>query len=112
VAIVALMLAASPAYAHFCMKTGWSDAAVQHAAESQAWLTKSDWLAFIEEAVEAGVGCEAGAEILRAQIAAAPENTLFLGPGLLGGGTLKNGKGNTPEHFGYLDFEAADAACA
>jgi hypothetical protein len=35
-----------------------------------------------------------------------------MGPGLLAGGTLKNGKGNTPAHVGYLDFEAAFGACA
>lgn len=27
--------------------------------------------------------------------------TLFMGPGLLAGGTLKNGKDNTPDHFSY-----------
>jgi hypothetical protein len=35
-----------------------------------------------------------------------------MGPGLLAGGTLKNGKGNTPDHFRYLDFESAFGACA
>jgi hypothetical protein len=110
--VAALTLAAAPAYAHFCMKTGWSDAAVQHAAGSQAWLTQAEWLGFIEFAVAEGEICEAGADVLRGQIAAAGEGTLFMGPGLLAGGTLKNGKGNTPDHFDYLDFESAFGACA
>ena len=112
VAIVALMLAAAPAYAHFCMKTGWSDAAVQHAAKSPVWMTQAEWLGFISWAVEAGEICPAGADVLRAQITSAGEDTLFMGPGLLAGGTLKNGKGNTPDQFAYLDFESAFAACA
>ena len=34
-----------------------------------------------------------------------------MGPGLLAGGTLHNGKGNTPSQFNYLDFEAAFGLC-
>jgi len=41
-----------------------------------------------------------------------PANTLFMGPALLAGGTLKNGKGNTPSQFDYLDFEAAFGLCS
>jgi len=110
-AIAALTLAAAPAYAHFCMKTGWSDAAVQHAATSPVWMTQAEWLAFIDWAVESDEICPAGADVLRAQITSAGEDTLFMGPGLLAGGTLKNGKGNTPGQFDYLDFESAFAAC-
>lgn len=75
-------------------------------------MTKSEWLGFIEEAVAAGEICPAGAANLRAQLDSRPANTLFMGPGLLAGGTLKNGKGNTPEHFQYMDFESAFALCA
>jgi hypothetical protein len=109
--IAALALAAAPAYAHFCSKTGWSDKALQHAAGSKAWLTANEWLEFVDFAVAEGEICPAGAANLKAQIASRPANTLFKGPGLLAGGTLKNGKGNTPAHFDYLDFEAAEAAC-
>ena len=109
--IAVLALAATPAYAHFCSKTGWSDKALQHAAGSKAWLTADEWIAFIDAAGEDEI-CPAGAANLKAQVLSRPTNTLFMGPGLLAGGTLKNGKGNTPDHFAYLDFGAAEAACA
>jgi hypothetical protein len=110
--IAALALAAAPAYAHFCSKTGWSDKALQHAAGSKAWLTADEWIAFIDSAAGAEEICPAGADALKAQVLSQPANTLFMGPGLLAGGTLKNGKDNTPEHFQYLDFESAFALCA
>ena len=109
--IAALALAAAPAYAHFCSKTGWSDKALEHAAKSGSWLTASEWLEFIVFAVDEGEICQVGADNLAAQVTSRPANTLFLGPGLLAGGTLKNGKGNTPEHFDYLDFETAFGLC-
>ena len=109
--ITALALAAAPAYAHFCSKSGWSDKALQHAAGSQAWLTAAEWNEFVDFAVAEGEICPAGADNLKAQIATRPANTLFMGPGLLAGGTLKNGKGNTPDHFDYLDFETAFGLC-
>ena len=112
-AVVAVFaIAVAPAYAHFCSKSGWSDAALAHAAGSQSWLTAAEWNGFIDGAVAAGEVCPAGAAKLRAQIASYPSNTLFMGPGLLAGGTLKNGKGNTPSQFNYLDFEAAFGLCA
>ena len=110
--IAALALAAAPAYAHFCSKTGWSEKALQHAAGSNAWLTAAEWHEFIDFAEAEGEICPAGAADLAAQVDSRPANTLFKGPGLLAGGTLKNGKGNTPEHFDYLDFERAFGLCA
>ena len=59
----------------------------------------------------AGEICTAGAENLVAQIDSRPANTLFMGPGLLAGGTFKNDKGNTPEHFDHLHFDEAFALC-
>jgi hypothetical protein len=110
-AVAALAIAATPAFAHFCSKSGWSDAALAHAAKSGPWMTAADWNGFIDEAVGAGEICPAGAADLKAQIAAYPSNTLFMGPGLLAGGTLKNGKDNTPSQFNHLDFEAAFGLC-
>lgn len=109
--VTAALALSAPAYAHFCFKTGWSDAALAHAAGSQAWLTAGEWNEFIDFAVGEGEICEAGADVLRAQLASNPDDALYKGPGLLAGGTLKNGKGNTPDHFGYLDLEAAFGAC-
>jgi hypothetical protein len=110
-AVAAFALAASPAFAHFCSKSGWNDSAFAHAANSQSWLSAAEWKGFVAGAVEEGEICEAGAANLVTQIDSQPANTLFMGPGLLAGGTLKNGKDNTPEHFQYLDFEAAFALC-
>jgi hypothetical protein len=110
-AVASLAIAASPAFAHFCSKTGWSDAALAHAAKSGSWLTAVEWNGFIDDAVGAGEICPAGAVNLKAQIASYPSNTLFMGPGLLAGGTLKNGKDNTPSQFNYLDFETAFGLC-
>ena len=110
-AVAVFALAASPALAHFCSKSGWSESALTHAAGSQAWLTKAEWMGFLADMEAAGEICPAGADNLAAQLDSRPADTLFKGPGLLAGGTLKNGKGNTPEHFKYLDFEAAFALC-
>jgi hypothetical protein len=109
--VAVFALAASPALAHFCSKSGWSEAALTHAAGSKAWLTASEWFEFLEVLEASGDICTAGADDLRAQVASRPADTLFKGPGLLAGGTLKNGKGNTPEHFQHLDFESAFGAC-
>ena len=110
--VVAFAFTAAPAFAHFCSKSGWSDAALANAPKSQAWLTAAEWNSFIDSAVGEGEICPAGAADLKGQIASRPANTLFMGPGLLAGGTLKNGKGNTPSQFEYLDFESAFGLCA
>ena len=110
-AVATLAIAASPAFAHFCSKSGWSDAALAHAAKSGPWMTAADWNGFIDEEVAAGGICAAGAANLKAQIAAYPNNTLFMGPGLLAGGTLKNDKGNTPSQFNHLHFDDAFGLC-
>ena len=109
IATTVLALAASPAYAHFCSKSGWSDAALQNAAKAGSWLTADEWLGFLAGAVESGEICQAGADNLAAQIAAYGDDTLFMGPGLLAGGAAQKGK--APEQFNYLDFESAFGAC-
>ena len=109
--VAVLALAASPAFAHFCSKSGWSDSAFAHAETSKAWSTSAEMKMFVQGAVAAGEICTAGAENLVAQIDSRPANTLFMGPGLLAGGTFKNDKGNTPEHFDHLHFDEAFALC-
>ena len=105
-----LALMASPAYAHFCSKSGWSDQALAHAAKSGPWLTAADYQGFLTGAVESGEICQAGADDLLAQIASRPADTLFMGPGLLAGGAEFRGKG-APEQFSYLNFESAFGLC-
>jgi hypothetical protein len=112
VAAVAIsMLAAGPALAHFCYKTGWNEAAQAGASGSRAWVTAAEWHGFIDEAVAEGWVCEAGGEAAHAYVAAVPDDTLFMGPGLTAGGTLKNGKGKTPPHFGFVPVWEFEELC-
>ena len=114
-AVAVLALAASPAFAHFCSKSGWSDSAFAHAANSNAWASPAEMKGFLAEweaSPDPEKPCAAAFDNLEAQIDSRPANTLFMGPGLLAGGTLHNGKGNTPAHFDHLDFEEAFSACA
>ena len=55
-AAAAFALAATPAFAHFCSKSGWNDSALAHAAKSEAWLTADEWKGFIAEAEAGGEG--------------------------------------------------------
>ena len=64
-----------------------------HTRRVGSWLTADEWKGFVAGAVAEGEICAAGAANLVAQIDSQPEDTLFMGPGLLAGGTLKNGKG-------------------
>jgi hypothetical protein len=109
-AAAAALVLAAPSYAHFCFRAFTGEAAT-HAGGSSAWMSEAEWLTFLGQLEEAGEICSEGADLLEAQIVSKPEGTLFMGPGLLAGGTLKNGKGNGPENVGYLDFEPAFAAC-
>jgi hypothetical protein len=96
-----VLTSAGPAFAHFCMKLDFNPTAAAHASASNAWITADEWrefLPFIEEECD---GITAAIEpILDA--AESSGTTLFMGPGLLAGGTLNNGKGKTPAHFAYL----------
>ena len=111
-ALTAALALASPAWAHFCFKTGWNELAAASAGKSQAWLTANEYVAWVNSP-EASFICPAGKVVATAYFQGQPPTTLFMGPGLLAGGTLKNGKGNTPPHVGYLFvlFGAVDAAC-
>lgn len=108
-----MLMTASPALAHFCYRDFNSSTAAEKAAKSGAWMTADEWLAFI--AAERGdlppCADQDAVDDVIALIAASPENRLFKGPGLLAGGTLKNGKGNTPDNVGYLPLGAVFAGC-
>jgi hypothetical protein len=106
------MMAAGPALAHFCYKTGWNEAAQAGAAKSQAWLTAEDWHEIIDFVVDEGWVCEEGGEAAHEYVAGLPADTLFMGPGLTAGGTLKNGKGKTPAQFGFIPVWEFEDLCA
>lgn len=98
--VVAVVLAsASPAFAHFCRRVDFNEVAASHAGGSQAWLTADEWREFLPFIAE---DCPAAVPAIEAILASADEHTLFMGPGLLAGGTLFNGKGKTPDHFAYM----------
>jgi hypothetical protein len=118
-AALALTAMASPALAHVCSKTDFNPRAAERAANSQAWLTADDWHQFIDQlagfipelAAEEGLECNVDGLIgdLKGQVTSLAEGgtTLFHGRGLLAGGTLMNGKGNTPKGVAYIDFDGA-----
>lgn len=93
--------AAGPAAAHFCYKLGNPN----NGTNGQAWMTKAEWLTFIDGITVVGSGttpiadCQAGLAAVREHIAALPDTTRIMGPSLLAGGTLKSG--NTPKNIGY-----------
>ena len=97
----AVVASAGPALAHFCSKTNFNPTAVEHAGGSNAWLTADEWREFLPfiEADCPGITGAIGPILDEAE---ASGTTLFMGPGLLAGGTLKNGKGNTPDHVAYM----------
>ncbi len=99
--VVMVLATAGPAFAHFCRKTNFSPTATAHAAASEAWLSADEWREFLPFIEEECPGITGAIEPILAE-AEASGTTLFLGPGLLAGGTLKNDKGNTPPHFEYM----------
>jgi hypothetical protein len=96
--VAALVLTASPALAHFCYRD-FNEAS--NAGNSGSWSTREEMLALLPQ-FGLTPECEQIAEDF---ISGSPEGRMFMGPGLLAGGTLKNGKGNTPDKVGYLIFE-------
>jgi hypothetical protein len=96
--VAALVLTASPALAHFCFRDFNPNSS---AGNSGAWSTKAEMLALLPQ-FGLTPECEQLAEEF---ITTSPDGRMFMGPGLLAGGTLKNGKGSTPDKVGYLIFE-------
>ena len=97
-ATTAMLLTASPALAHFCYRDFNSSTAAQKAAKSGPWMTADEWLAFIAVERESLPPCADQDAV-----------DLYMGPGLLAGGTLKSG--NTPDRVGYLPVGAIFAGC-
>ncbi len=105
-----VIASAGPAYAHFCRKIDFNPTAAAHAGKSNAWMTAAEWrefLPFIEQECP-GITGTIGPILTAAETSG---TTLFMGPGLLAGGTLKNGKGNTPDHFSYSLLDAFIQHC-
>jgi hypothetical protein len=97
---LSLTAGAGPALAHFCSRDFGSGNG-QNALNGQAWFSGDDYLALADEQP-----CIDKA--LLAEFIAEHPNNLFMGPGLLAGGTLKSG--NTPKKVAYIP-EAVFAGC-
>lgn len=101
---------AGPAFAHFCQKIDFNPTAAARAGESDAWVTAAEWSEFLPFIEADCPGITAAIEpILTA--AGDSGTTLFMGPALLAGGTLKNGKGNTPDNVSYSMLDAFIQYC-
>ena len=96
-----VITSAGPAFAHFCSKIDFNPTAAAHAGASEAWVTADEWREFLPFVEQDCPGISSALNVILNE-AEASGTTLFMGPGLLAGGTLKNGKGNTPEHFAYM----------
>jgi hypothetical protein len=92
-----LLASASPAWAHFCRRIDFNEMAASKAGGSRAWLTAEEWEEFLPFIAEE---CPDAVPLIQQILDDADEHTLFMGPGLLAGGTI--GKGNTPDHFAYM----------
>jgi hypothetical protein len=92
-----LLASASPAWAHFCRRIDFNEVAASHAGGSQAWLTADEWREFLPFIAE---DCPDAVPLIEEILDAADERTLFMGPGLLAGGTIDKEK--APAHFAYM----------
>ena len=91
-----LALLTGTANAHFCIKEGMPS----QAANGKAWSTPAEFIEIVPF-FDAPEDCKAA---VIGYVADLPDGSLLMGPGLLAGGTLKNGKGNTPDGITYIPF--------
>ncbi len=96
-----LALSTGTAMAHYCYRT---DVPLNSKmSNGTAWNTKAATLAEFANADFLPPDCK---EVMLEHIAGLPDNTLFMGPGLLAGGAVQGGK--APQGVGHL-FEDARA---
>jgi len=109
--VVALSaVTAGPALAHYCYKDGWNEKAHAGASKSQAWFGPEVWYGILEEVVAEGFICQDGADVIAATLAANGDDALYMGPGLLAGGAVRQGK-QLPSGISHLPIGEAFAAC-
>lgn len=94
-----LALSTGTAFAHYCYRTDVP--AGSNMANGGAWMTKTEALEVFPGFLSQLGPC--GDRIL-AHMATLPDNTLFMGPGLLAGGAVPQGKG--PDGVGHLIEDA------
>ena len=100
--VAAVVLAASPALAHFCSNGNWSDQAREQVLNSKNWFTFED--------IAGQFLCPAGATFFVAEATEAgiPVDRPIHGHAVLGSGALFK-KGNPPEGLLYLTEAQGEA---
>ena len=106
-AAAAVLIPVSPALAHYCYKDFKSTAAATKAEKSGSWYTADEFWAAIQADAEGIPQCALDAA--QEWFDAAPPTRLFMGPGLLAGGT--EGTDRTPKDIGHTPFGSFFAAC-
>lgn len=108
-----LALLTGTASAHFCAFAAPEGSKITN---GQAWNTGEETVAWITEATKTWSGdCALARDAVVAQVKELDASGhVFMGPGLLAGGTLMNGSDNTPAHFAYLTtfFEVPETCFA
>jgi hypothetical protein len=92
-------LSTSSAFAHYCYRTDVPEGS--KAANGQAWATKAEMTEML-----AGFLPPECYERVADHIEAMPADTLFMGPGLLAAGAVRNGQ--APDGVGHLFEDARD----
>lgn len=93
-------LTTGSAMAHYCYRTDAPEKA--NTSKGMAWSTQEEAIQMFAGFLPDGA-CE---DRIVAHIAAMPEGTLFMGPGLLAAGAVRNG--NAPEGMGHLFQDAME----
>lgn len=101
-------LAAGPAAAHFCFKTGLNEWAAGGMAGSASWVSFEDIASSFLLDVDGDPLCDQGIQYLATE-GGVELDTLINTHGTLAGGTLKKGESKA-KTISHLDFEALDAA--
>ena len=93
-----IALSSGTAFAHYCYRTDVPENSKM--AQGAAWATKAE---MTEALPHFGLPDECAARLIE-HIGTLPDNTLFMGPGLLAGGAVPQGRG--PDGMGHLAHDA------
>lgn len=111
---VMALAAAGPAAAHFCYKDGNPN----NGTNGKAWMTKAEWLGFIDSIEVVGVvdgstvtvaECTSQVAAVKAAVTDLPDTVRFMGPALLAGGTFFTDR--TPKNIGYTPIWLVSDDC-
>ena len=107
-AAAAVLIPASPALAHYCYKDFKSEKSALKTAKATSWMTAQEFKTMLLANVPPDLP-QCVIDDAVAFFDGAPDTRLFMGPGLLAGGT--EGTDHTPSQFGYTPFDSFGASC-